>query len=68
MSALAKPDPFPRGSSVLITGGTHAGKTGTVQRAWLGRPEPLNVVYVELDGGAKGWSVSVPVKDLQVCR
>ena len=59
------PDPFGRGTRVSVLAGQHAGKNGVVVRAYRGRPCGLDRIYVELEGGQKGWSVAVRPEDLE---
>ena len=68
MAAAPQPDPFAKGSTVRVIAGQHAGKRGTVQRAYRGRPCGLDRIYVELDGGPVGWSVALKVEELEAVR
>lgn len=62
------PDPLSQGARVRVVAGEHTGKTGTVIRAWRGRPCGLDRIYVELDGGQVGWSVAFRVEELEPVR
>ncbi|MBN9472285.1 MAG: 50S ribosomal protein L24 [Bosea sp.] len=61
-------DPLSQGARVRIIAGEHAGKTGTIIRAYRGRPCGLDRIYVEIDGGPVGWSVAFKVEDLEAVR
>ena len=63
-----QPDPLSAGARVRIIAGEHAGKTGTIIRAYRGRPCGLDRIYVEIDGGPVGWSVAFKVEDLEAVR
>lgn len=63
--AALQSDPFAKGASVRVVAGEHAGKRGTVQHAYRGRPCGLDRIYVELEGGQKGWSVALKVEELE---
>ncbi len=63
-----QPDPFAKGARVRVVAGEHSGKQGTIQRAYRGRPCGLDRIYVELDGGPKGWSVALKVEELEAVR
>jgi hypothetical protein len=60
-----QPDPFTKGSTVRVIAGEHAGKRGTVQKAYRGRPCGLDRIYVDLDGGPVGWSVALRPEELE---
>lgn len=59
------PDAFQRGARVRAVAGVNAGLLGTVTQAYRGRPCGLDRIYVELDGGQKGWSVAFKVEELE---
>ncbi|RYE79982.1 MAG: 50S ribosomal protein L24 [Hyphomicrobiales bacterium] len=66
--AALQPDPLCQGARVRVIAGEHAGKQGTIQRAYRGRPCGLDRIYVELDGGPIGWSVALKVEELEPVR
>ncbi|AZO77507.1 hypothetical protein B5U98_22840 [Bosea sp. Tri-39] len=61
-------DPLAQGARVRVVAGEHTGKLGTIQRAYRGRPCGLDRIYVDLDGGPIGWSVSLKVEELEPLR
>lgn len=66
--AALHPDPLCQGARVRVVAGEHAGRNGVVIRAYRGRPCGLDRIYVELDGGPKGWSVALKVEELEAVR
>lgn len=61
-------DPLAPFARVRILSGQNAGKTGVVVRSYRGRPAGLDRIYVEIDGGPKGWPVSVAPHELEPLR
>jgi hypothetical protein len=62
------PDALGPGARVRVVAGQHVGKSGRVIRAYRGRPCGPDRIYVELDGGPIGWSVSLKVEELEAVR
>lgn len=63
-----EPQPIAYGTSVRITGGIHAGKTGNTGRCFTGRLATPDRIMIELAGSLPGYCVSVLLSDVEVVR